>query len=113
MALELNEARSLIEGIVRTFDKKVSFSTELAESNQRPVAVVELSHRSKSTSVQVPLADVEGSKHDPRLRHQVRTLLKRRFDAMLFVAPPNHMKEFAQSSSEGSSYRSSGGRGRR
>ncbi len=112
MALELNEARSLLESIIRTFDKKVSFSTELAERDQRPVAVVELSHRSKSTSVQIPLADVEASQHDPRLRHHVRTLLKRRFDAMLFVAPPNHMKEFAQSSSEGS-YRSSGGRGRR
>jgi len=113
MALELSEARSFLEGLVRTFDKKVGFSADLAERDQRPFAVVDLTHRTKSTSVQIPLADVEASQHDLRLRHQLRTLLKQRFDLMRFEAPPNHMKVFAQSSSEGQYRPSGGGRGRR
>lgn len=113
MALELNEARSILEGIFRTIDKKAGFSAELAEREQRPVALVDLTHRSKSIAVQIPLADVEASRLDLRRRHQVRTLLKQRFDTLRFVAPPNHMQEFAQSAAEGNQYRPSGGRGRR
>jgi hypothetical protein len=113
MALELNEVRTILEGIFRTIDKKAGFSAELAERDQRAVAVVDLTHRSKTTAVQIPLADVEASRVDLRRRHQVRTLLKRRFDAMRFVAPPNHMQVFAQSAAEGNQYRPSGGRGRR
>lgn len=114
MALELSEARAILEEIFRTIDKKAGLSAELAERDQRPVALVDLTHRSKSTAVQIPLADLEASRLDLRRRHQVRTLLKRRFDAMCFVAPPNHMQKFAQSAADGGGqYRSSGGRGRR
>lgn len=115
MSLDLSETQSILKGIVRSIEKRADFSAELAERDQRAVVLVNLSHRSKSTAVQIPMADVEASRLDLRRRHQVRTLLKKRFDAMLFVAPPNHMKKFAQSSGDGGGgqYRSSGGRGRR
>ncbi len=113
MALDLNETQSIVREIVKTIDKKVTCSAELAEREQRAVALVKLALRNKSTQVQIPLQDVELARENPQRRHHVRTLLKRRYDAMVFVAPPNHMKEGPQPLTEGFFRSSGGGRGRR
>lgn len=112
MALELSQAQDIVGTIVRTIDNKATCSAELVELDQRPFVMVTLSRRGKSTTVPLPLQNVAEAQEQVRRRHQVRTVLKQKFDAMLFQAPPKTLTNVPRGSGDGF-FRSSGGRGRR
>lgn len=114
MAFVLEDANGLLRTIIKSIDKKAEFRVDPVEGD-RPSLAVNLSLRKRSTTVSVPIEQVEAAKESSMSRSQLRTTLKRALDKVTFeprlVASTKMLRGKAV---EGGFFRPpQGGRGRR
>lgn len=87
MALVLEQATTLLRTIIRSIDKKVDYSFATVEGD-RPGILVNLALRKRTTAVTIPATDLEAAGESTMRRDQVRAVLKRAIDGMMFESAP-------------------------
>jgi ribosomal protein S20 len=114
MAFVLADANGLLRTIIKSIDKKAEFRVDPIEG-ERPSLAVNMSLRKRSTTVSVPIEQVEAARENSMSRSQLRTTLKRALDKVTFEAMPVASTKMLRGKSvEGGFFRPpQGGRGRR
>ena len=114
MAFVLEDANGLLRTIIKTIDKKAEFRVDPIEGD-RPSLAVNLTQRKRSTTVSVPIEQVQAARESSMSRDQLRTTLKQALHKASFqpmeVASTKMLRGRAL---EGGFFRPpQGGRGRR
>jgi len=114
MAFVLEDANGLLRTIIKSIDKKAEFRVDPVEG-ERPSLAVNMSLRKRSTTVSVPIEQVEAAKENSMSRSQLRTTLKRALDKVTFEPKPVASTKMLRGKvAEGGFFRPpQGGRGRR
>jgi hypothetical protein len=114
MAFVLEDANGLLRTIIKSIDKKAEFRIDPVEG-ERPTLAVNLSLRKRSTTVSVPIEQVEAARENSMTRSQLRTTLKRALDRVTFVSMPMVSTKMLRGRAvEGGFFRPpQGGKGRR
>jgi hypothetical protein len=114
MAFVLEDANGLLRTIIKSIDKKAEFRVDPIEGD-RPSLAVNLSLRKRSTTVSVPIEQVQAARESSMTRSQLRTTLKRALDKVTFQPMPVASTKMLRGKAiEGGFFRPpQGGRGRR
>ena len=83
MTIELDRARVLLRTLVRSIDKKVDFIASPSEGDT-PGASVALSRQTQHATIVIPLEQLDAAEGNSIYRSQLRTVLKRTIDRMMF-----------------------------
>ena len=87
MEITLDNANALIRTLLRTIDKKIEYNVADATGDASRVSVSLALRKCKGT-VSLRVADLAAAERDLMRRNQVRALLKRAVDRMMFRPMP-------------------------
>lgn len=87
MPLILEDARTLLRTLIRSIDRKAEFTVSVQEGDPPGVAVT-LALRKNRTTVFIPADQMEAAGQDSMRRSQLRIVLKRAIDRMMFTSTP-------------------------
>lgn len=87
MPLNLEELKSVLRSIIRSIDRKADFSVTPQAGEESAVSVT-VALRKNKTTVVVPIQQLEVAAQDAMRRSQLRNVLKRAIDRMMFEPTP-------------------------
>jgi hypothetical protein len=86
MPLDLEELKSVLRSLIRSIDRKADFSVA-PQAGEESVSVT-MALRKNKTTVVVQAQQIEAAAQDAMRRSQLRNVLKRAIDRMMFEPTP-------------------------